>query len=330
VIAPLSLHEQSVANLAAELGEILAERYPGVGWDVYHVRDPLVEPPARLAEIVDEARLRLLAEGWDLAVVVTELPLRLNRRPMITHASLTHGVALVSLPAHGVLRVSRRLLASIADAVGALLGDARGARRRLVELAAGAEHAHGIAFVPRVIGGNLRLLLGMVRANRPWRLIARLSRAVVGALAVATAVLIGSDAWRISAALDWPRLTAVASLSIGAALFALVFVHGLWERSSDPAVREQVMLFNITTLVTLAIGVATLYAEAYVLILAGAGLLIDSALLADAIGHPVGVGDYLRLAWLVASLATVGGALGSALESDAAVREAAYASPPTD
>jgi hypothetical protein len=44
------------------------------------------------------------------------------------------------------------------------------------------------------------------------------------------------------------------------------------------------------------------------------------------VGHAVGVDGYLRLAWLVASLATVGGALGSLVESDDAVREATYAS----
>jgi hypothetical protein len=52
---------------------------------------------------------------------------------------------------------------------------------------------------------------------------------------------------------------------------------------------------------------------------------------AAAVGHDVGLADYATLAWFVASLATIGGALGSALESDDAVRAAALAptAPPT-
>jgi hypothetical protein len=63
----------------------------------------------------------------------------------------------------------------------------------------------------------------------------------------------------------------------------------------------------------------------FALSLAGAGLFITPETLSNRVHTGAGFGDYLKLAWLVSSLATVGGALGAGLESDVAVREAAYA-----
>jgi hypothetical protein len=40
--------------------------------------------------------------------------------------------------------------------------------------------------------------------------------------------------------------------------------------------------------------------------------------------HPVGLADYVTLAWMATSLATVAGALGSSLEHEDTVREATY------
>jgi hypothetical protein len=47
------------------------------------------------------------------------------------------------------------------------------------------------------------------------------------------------------------------------------------------------------------------------------------------IGHPVGLRDYLTLAWIISSMATVGGAIGSGLEDEEDVRAAAYGYHPT-
>jgi hypothetical protein len=340
VIATPVLPDDAVAELADELAAELSRRYPDVRWDVPHLREPLVEPPVDLTELVDATRARLLEEDWDLALCITELPVRLARRPLLVQASPTHGVAIVSLPALGVLRVSRRLREAAADAVGALIGDppqpgsratdaARRlrTRRRLIELATDVNDpsVHGVALVARVIEGNIRLLLGMIRANRPWRLAARLFRALAGALAALTFALIASDVWRMADSLDTLRLAVLTLAAIATAVFTLIAAHGLWESAPDPYAREQVLLFNIATLATVALGIVSLYVAVFVAGLAVAGLLIDSSLFARAVDHPVDLSHYLRLAWLASSLATVGGALGAGLESGVAVREAAYA-----
>ena len=56
----------------------------------------------------------------------------------------------------------------------------------------------------------------------------------------------------------------------------------------------------------------------------GAVVVIDDSVLETNLGHPVDLASYGVLAWLVSSLATLGAALGSGLESDETVRVAAY------
>ena len=86
VVTP-ALDAEDVEKLLGDLERVLAERYPGVNWKITAVRESLLSPPAELAELVDAARSRLLEENWDLVVHVTELPLRISRRPLLMHSS---------------------------------------------------------------------------------------------------------------------------------------------------------------------------------------------------------------------------------------------------
>jgi hypothetical protein len=343
IVAP-GLARDVTAKVASELAHDLEALDLGVEWRTELTVDRLVAPPAQTTEIIDAARRKLLDANWDLGIVVTDLPLRVGRRPVSRQVSPTHGIAVVSLPALGALHLAPRLRRTLLELVGELVGDGGGQwsgdgalarlRRRwgrglLQELATDTSDRQGalrFLFVAEVLASHLRLLLGMVRANRPWRLAARLYRALLAAVVAGAYGLVTSDIWRISATAGSTRLALVSIASISFTSGAVIAAHGLWERAPDRRLRDQVILFNFATAATVLIGIATLYAALFFMIFAAAELLLNPHALASGLGHPVGTGDYARLAWFTASLATVGGALGAGLESDEAVREAAYAS----
>ncbi|MGY1742497.1 MULTISPECIES: hypothetical protein [unclassified Blastococcus] len=318
-------------RLAPELAAELAAQHPEVRWDVRAVSDGLVQPPADDDEIVAATRARLLAEDWDLAVALTDVPLEVSRRPVAGTASPVHGVALISLPALGAVGRHRRALHTAVDLIRSLLGtgdgevdddDRAALTRRLRQLAA--DDGDGLLSTARVLSGNLRLLVGMVRANQPWRLAVRLSRALTAAVAAGVFALITSDVWRLADSFGWVRLTVVALGSVVAVAATLIVGAQLWERPRGRRVRKQVLLFNVATTATVVLGVLSLYAVLFLLALAGGLLLVVEPLFSEGLGHGAHLSDYLELAWLTCSLATVGGALGAGLESDDAVREAAY------
>jgi hypothetical protein len=324
-------------SLLPDIAGWLPERLPGVRWRVEFVSDRLVEPPTDLSAIISAGRRLLLDRGWDLAVCVTDLPLQTARRPVIAHVSATHGVAVLSMPALGPVSVRKRTAETIVRLIGHMLGDtaladagqrrtlADAVTRRMRELGMRIEHGENdVGFAARVVSGNIWLLLGMLRANRPWRLALRLMRALAAAFAAGVFALVTSDIWRLAYYLGPARLTVIALASVAGILLTIMISTGLWERTPHPDAREQVILFNIVTATTVGIGVVVLYVALFIIMLASALLLVPGDLLGSQLGHPAGAADQVRLAWLATSIATLGGALGAALESHETVREAAY------
>jgi hypothetical protein len=149
-------------------------------------------------------------------------------------------------------------------------------------------------------------------------------RALAAAFAAGVFALVTSDIWRLAHYLGSPRLTVIALGSVAGITVTIVAATGLWERSPHRAAREQVALFNIVTAATVGLGVAALYLALFAIMLAAALLLVPGNLLGLVLGCPADVADQVSLAWLATSIATLGGALGAALENGETVREAAY------
>jgi hypothetical protein len=100
--------------------------------------------------------------------------------------------------------------------------------------------------------------------------------------------------------------------------------HKLWERPHSADERDRAVLYNASTVVTLTIGVVIFHAGLFVLLLVTAWWTLPPQLVAQNVGRPFGLSTLLLMAWLVAAVATLGGALGSGMEDDEAVKAAAY------
>ncbi|WP_411374127.1 hypothetical protein ACLH0K_13820 [Arthrobacter sp. MPF02] len=334
LLVPPSLTPVLGSEVTASLCDALMQQYPGVRWELTLVEDRLVEPPTDTLDLLEAARSRVLEEGWDLAVVLTDLPLKEGRRPVLTQLSPLHSVGLVAVPALGARHVRQKTQDTTVQVVGQLLGYdggdleaqqnlARNARQLSTDLEDRPQD-NAVQFTARVLTGNVRLLLGMIRANRPWAFVARLSRALVVAAATGVLTLVASDLWLLALAYGPLRLGSLAVMAVVAVSATLILGGGLWERPRRRAQREQVTLFNLATAATVTIGVLVFYLALFILSLLGAFLLVDEKVLAGVVGHPVNALDYVKLSWLTASLATVGGALGAGLEDEDVVRAAAY------
>jgi uncharacterized membrane protein len=326
-------------RIAGALEERLRDRFPTIDWKVEVTEGHRKDPQARIAELARAEREAMLNRGDDLAICLTDIPLRSRRRALTAVASASDGVALISVPALGPLDVESKLVDTALGVIEALVGEGDGRRNgdrrkqrvrdRLHELAS--PHATAevhddrtVRFSGAVVLGNLRLLLGMVRANRPWRFAAKLSRVVVAALGTAAYVLASAGFWTLAHHMTWQRLLALSVAAVAITSTALITAHDLWERSHRAQTRERVVLFNAVTTLTVVIGVLTLYAGLGAFSVVGAFALVPEGALEEQIGREAVTVDFLKLAWLGASLATLAGALGSLVDSDLAVRDAAY------
>jgi hypothetical protein len=301
-------------------------------WTVEVVCDPVTAGRHDTGEILRALRARAAEHGWDYAVCVTDLPLRAGARPVLADASRRENAAVVSLPALGGGRPYRRTRLLVTDLIGELAGGGRRPlpRSTLARLLAPVHRlepdieAVDIRYGATPVRGRIGLLTGMVRGNRPWRLLRGMSSALAAALATSAYAMISSSVWQLSDTAGPARSIGLAVAAVAVMTAWLIVAHHLWETRRRMPEPGQALLYNVSTVLTLGIGVGVLYLVLFVVDLTAAVLLIDAHLLASALGHAAGLPSYLTLAWAATSMGVVAGAVGSTLETDAAVRQAAY------
>ncbi|GAA2059777.1 hypothetical protein [Williamsia deligens] len=255
------------------------------------------------------------------AVVVTEFPRLRGRRELMVEIDHDAATALVSLPALGIAP-RRRLVAVIVDAIRRLRDEEATPRVRGARWYPGdTDHAEYLA--TRSTLGRSRIVLGMVRGNRPWRLIPTLTGVMAAAAATASFGVFYSSIWAMANALSPWRLAGLSVLSIAVMTVWLIVNNRLWERRGELP-RYRARLYNAATTMTIVLNAAVLYAGLLVVTLCAAMAVIDEGYLASQIGGDAGLRGYLCLAWLATSMGTVAGAVGSSADSYDDILEATY------
>ena len=120
------------------------------------------------------------------------------------------------------------------------------------------------------------------------------------------------------------RLITVGAISV--MVLWLLFTNRLWERRGKDGSLTEAAMYNVSTLATLLVAVAVLYAALFAGILVAALVVIESGFMEQTIGTSVSLMNYVDIAWLSASMGTVAGALGSNFDSTADVRSLTHGS----
>ncbi len=343
LIAEPDMPRRVVEHLSDELPEDIdgSER----DWTYEIAVDSLAAGRNSADEILVAAAEMKDARDWDYAIVVTDLPLRDEWRAILAHVDAAAGVAVVCLPALGAAQPFRRSAQMTKQVIDDLTGHANrsagpdrsrarhGLRSWLTRFVAPirrlpveeGQPEQMVRYSAAKRRGLARLLAGMVRTNRPWRLVYSLSGAGAAALATSAFGLSSSTIWQISTQTGTWRILVAAIASVLVLTGWLIAYHDLWEsRNRGATDREMALLYNASTVVTLLVGVACMFATLLLVNIAISVLLVPMDLMSSTLSTSVSWNDYVQLALGFTTMGMVAGALGSSFETDEAVRHAAY------
>ncbi|MFD1361238.1 hypothetical protein [Lentibacillus salinarum] len=345
-------------ELAEEVAGKLVDRLPqaftetiddGISWTVKVVRDPLTGAAENVDKLIHRAKTIKEDNNWDYTVCLTDLPIFSDKGVVLGDVNENEGVVQISIPAFGLPPVTKRVEEAVIQVVGELyfrvnkalhdnghsVNTHRGLMKRRFLLTPVqkvtppddiAESDVRFILKPRMYG-RFKLLLGMTHANSPWSIIPAFKRVMAVAFATGAYGLIFPTLWRLSVSYETTRFVLLTLGAIIGMVVWIIFAHNLWEKPSEKNDRKMRLLYNAATLMTLTVAVSVYYAMLLAMFLMAVAFIVPPELFSDVTGleeEAAGFSHFFHLGWLITSVATVAGAIGSGLESETTVRNIMY------
>ncbi|GAA4106334.1 hypothetical protein GCM10022249_02010 [Enteractinococcus coprophilus] len=295
-------------------------------WEVENVQEELPLGPDGNVALGDFAPKILERHGWDYVFYLTDLPAFHDKQPILCRTVAHSRGALIVLPALGAIRLPTQVLELVLTLLSTLSGTTEGIdpqavgrdiqRQGMVQLLPG----NSQLVLLRGPLSRCRMLAGMLRGNRPFRLPGAMSGFITAGAASGAFGVFYSSIWDLADAHHPIRLLLIGILSVALLTMWLIYRNGLWTSRKAP----ETPLDNIATVITVGVGVLVTYLILCIGLFALAIVIVDANYLASQLEHTAGLESYFRLSWLAASLGTLAGALGANFDSDDAIRQATY------
>jgi hypothetical protein len=334
-LVPSPVHCHRIADDIAEtLADVLIDQIDDtVTWEVVVEPDPLTGSNVEVPELLDEIYSWVQSKEWDYGICLTDLPLRRAGRIVVAEASDERDIGFISVPSLGALAVRSRTRAMILQLMEGLyhgtspddVSRQKVGKDEAVAVDAGDSTTDvDIRYGAPRTRGHLRLVAGMVYANQPWTLFPNFKTTVATAFATGAYGLIFTTLWELGDAYGIGRLTTLMFAAMFLLIGWIIISHDLWEPHRKASSQYLTTLYNATTILTITTGVVFAYAAIFLLLLTAAIVYIPASMLESTLEHPISALNYLTIAWVAASVATIAGAIGAGLEDTEAVQNATF------
>lgn len=347
VVAP-GVTEKLAQSLIDDIPNILSEQDNHQrDWQVDLVVDPLTGFAESVEEIFKKIQDYHDKREWDYVVGITDLPMFYHQNVLALDINKKNGAAIFSYPAFGWRPVKNRFKHAIVTIINELhyserehvgYDDNNRVKKELnkqfpfsriekteVHLKeTGNNHLRYLSNSRSL--GMMRLVSGMTFANNPLNMMASLSNIVAIAFTTGAFGLIFSTMWNMGLDVSVWRLFGISIMAILGMLVWIMVSHGLWESTKKAKHKRIVMLYNLTTIMTLFIAIVIYYMILYSLFLIAEIVLLPPGFLGQQVGleGPASVQLYLSIPWFATSISTVAGAIGAGLLNDQLIKESTY------
>ncbi|WP_020007665.1 hypothetical protein [Salinicoccus albus] len=339
------------------LGYYVSEKYE---WQLEFYEDSLTGGTTDSREVLKTSRSRKLEQEWDFVIALTDLPIFNNEKAVVAEVFKNADAAYISLPGLGFAPKYKRIREASLQLMNEMhYGSSERERQEAEEYIQSQEEDYeelrnknpkkllgnrllelfspitrelpeddadiDVRFTVKSQGSSqIRIVSGMVYANRPWELFPAFAKIVIIAFTTGSYALVFPTLWQLSTTYSAGRGVLVAIASILALVTWIILSHGLWERKEEQNHEYLRKLYNATTFFTLLMTVVMYYGILFIMFTLTTLILIPPEQVTSNISSEATFGNYLYVSWLGASIATIIGAIGSALENKEVILNSTY------